>query len=119
MKVKVLFILGLLLLLSIPSYAQLGNRFFWCDSIAISTASTDTTWDDAWEQAIILTDSVNVYLKIGAEDVTNWDDRNWFYWPSGVALSIGPRPRLKRLEVKTVTGTGTLYVLGYKKTRQQ
>ena len=113
---KLLILLFLFMVFSSMVFAQLGNRYFHCDTLNTSTSAADSTWDTAWEMATIYSDSVDLYLKIGAPDVGNWSDRKWIFLPQGLALSIGPTPKLKKLEYKTTgASTGVVYVLGYKK----
>lgn len=110
-----------ILLLFLPSllFAQLGNRYFHCDTLNINTTTArDTTWSQEWEIATIYTDTLNVDLRVGAPDVGSWSSRNLFYLESGMSLTIGPTPKLKRLWVKARNGTGVCYIIGYKKTRQ-
>jgi hypothetical protein len=98
--------------------AQLGNRYFWTDTLTVSGTSRDTTFAVEWEEVCIYADTVDLLIRIGAPDVGSWNSRLWFKLLSGHSLAVGPVPKVKRIEVKTVTGTGTCYLLGYKKSRQ-
>lgn len=119
MKFKLLGILGFLFLLLSTTQAQVGNRYFWADTLNITTTERDTTFDSEWEEVTMYADSVDTWIKIGAPDVTSWSARNWIFLPAGVSITIGPRPRLKRLSVKTVSaGSGIFNLLGYKTTAQ-
>lgn len=115
---KIILLIFISVMFSSCTYGQLGSRYFHCDTLNVTPSARDTTWTDPWEQALIYADSVDLYLKIGAPDVAQWSSRYWIYWPSGMALSIGPSPKLKRLQFRTVTGSGVVYILGYKKERQ-
>ena len=108
----------LLLLLTSNLSAQVGNRYTWVDSTVVTTTSVDSTYDTIWEEVAIVADTVDVLLKFGGPDYTNWDDRTWFKLLQGMSISIGPSPRLKRLEMKTTSGVGTIYLVGSKKKRQ-
>ena len=112
-----LFILLLLVLVS-PIYGQLGSRYAHVDTLQVSTTAHDTTWATAWEMVTIVTDTATVYIKIGAPDVGSWASRDWYRLENGATLIIGPSPKLKKLEYKTLTGVAVLYLLGYKKERQ-
>ena len=65
-----------------------------------------------------MSDTLDMWLKVGAPDVGGWSSRNFFKLEAGMALSIGPTPGLKRLAIKTEEGVGYIYIIGYKKTRQ-
>jgi hypothetical protein len=99
------------------AFGQLGNRYFVYDTLAVTVTAVDTTWSTEWEVATIYADTVALYIKVGAPDVGGWSERPWIYLPAGLALSIGPTPKLKRLSVKTFSGSGVCYIIGYKKTR--
>ena len=108
----------MLLIVPTTAKAQLGSRYLHTDSLAVSTNPVDTTWTTPWEQVTILCDSVDVLMKMGAPDVGSWSSRVWMRINNGIAITIGPSPRLKKVEVKTITGTGHVYFIGYKKERQ-
>jgi len=112
-----LFILLLLVLVS-PIYGQLGSRYAHVDTLHVNTSANDTTWTTAWEQVVLTTDTADVYIKIGAPDVGSWASRDWFLLRNGSTLTIGPSPKLKKIEYKTLAGSAVLYILGYKKERQ-
>lgn len=114
---KVVFIFVLFILVS-RSYGQLGSRYFHCDTLVISTAQYDTTWSVPWEQVFFYSLNDDIRVKIGAPDVGSWSSRNWMYLPPKVGIVIGPSPRLKKLSIKSTSGTDTVYVFGYKKERQ-
>jgi len=115
---KLLFCILLFVLPSIINAQSLGARYFWCDTLNLTTSVTDTTWATEWEYATIWTDTVDCYVRIGAPDYGDWTSRNYLYLPNGLTLSIGPTPQLKRLAAYLPNGTGVLYIAGYKKTRQ-
>ena len=115
---KLLYASLVILLFSSMAFSQLGNRYFHTDTLNISTSARDTTWTTSWEVATIYADTVNVMLTIGAPDVGEWASRLPMYLETGMSLTIGPTPKLKRLKVSTTTGVGVLYIVGYKKARQ-
>jgi len=120
---KLLWILfGFLVLLQFHSPSQAGlldQRYFWCDSIAVSGTHQDSAFAVEWDFVTIYADSVGLWLRAGAPDVTNWSSRDAFYLPAGMNVSFGPANKLNRLEFWTVSGTGHVYLIGYKKSRQQ
>lgn len=101
----------------VESHAQLGTRYFHADTISVTTSATDTTYSTVWEVATIYS-QVDLKVRIGAPDVGSWESRHWFVLTSGLALTIGPSPNLKRIEVKTISGSGVCYIIGYKTERQ-
>lgn len=108
----------LFLLLSIAQ-AQVGDRYYWADTLNISTTERDTTFSTEWEEVTMYSDSVDCWVKIGAPDVGSWSSRRWIFLPAGLSINIGPRPRLKRVAVKTVSaGSGVFNLIGYKKEAQ-
>lgn len=115
-----LFLLFLVPSFLVPSLQgqTLGNRYFHCDTLNVTTTARDCTWTNEWEVATIYSDSVDVDMRIGAPDVSSWSSRNWMRLQDGSSLMIGPTPSLKKITVKTTTGTGILYIIGYKKVRQ-
>ncbi len=115
---KFLFILLFTFLTLGITNAQLGDRFFWQEKIAITTVETDCTWTDSWEVATIMSDTLDVWLRLGAPDVGSWSSREFFRLEAGMALTVGPTPALNRMSVKAVNGSGYIYVIGYKKLRQ-
>ena len=114
---KRFFFLFLLLILPLMAEAQFGNRYFWCDTLNATTTARDCTWTDVWEVATIYGDA-DMLLRIGAPDVGNWTSRRWVSIEEGLALTIGPSPNLKKITWKTASGTGVLYVVGYKESAQ-
>ena len=107
-----------ILLLSTISCAQLGNRYFHVDTLNVSTSARTTTYSQEWEFATIYADTVDIMLKVGAPDIADWASRDYFLVPQGMSLSIGPTPKLKKLSYYVTAGTGKIYVVGYKTTRQ-
>lgn len=111
-------ILLLFLLLSSVEAQPVGQRYYWADSLNITTTSTDTTFTYEWESVTMWSDTVDTWVKIGAPDVGSWASRRWIFLPAGLTITIGPRPQLKRLGVKTKNGKGVFNLIGYK-TRKQ
>ena len=76
-----------------------------------------STFDTQWESVTIWA-STAIRITIGAPDTTSWDDRDYVVLSSGLAMSFGPATKLTKLTFRAVTGTGYLYMVGYKKTPQ-
>ena len=115
---KLLYSILFLVLFSSIASAQLGNRYFHVDSINVSTSSVTTTYSESWEVATIYADTVDIMVRVGAPDVGSWTSRDYFRLNVGMALTIGPTPKLKQIAIYTTNGTGVVYIIGYKKTRQ-
>jgi hypothetical protein len=98
--------------------AQIGTRFVWSDSIVVNTTATDSTFSQRWEYVTFYADTVDFYYRAGAPDVASWTSRKWILVPNGSVVSFGPATPLVRLEFKTKAGTGNLYMIGAKTTRQ-
>ena len=97
---------------------DLGNRFWHCDTLYITTAVNDCTWTNEWYEATIYSDTVDVDVRIGAPDTASWNSRIYARLFQGMTITLGPSPKVKKISVKTVTGTGRLYIVGLKNVRQ-
>jgi hypothetical protein len=84
----------------------------------VSPTENTKTWSTEWEHVVVYSDTLDVYLKIGAPDTTSWDSRLFFYLPASFVTSFGPSPGLKKVTAKTLVGTCVLYFVGEKKVRQ-
>ena len=115
---RILLTLFLVVMFSSMATAQLGNRYFHTDTITVTTSVYTITYDESWEEATIWADTVDVMLRMGAPDVGGWTSRDYIRLAQGMAFSIGPTPKLKKLSVYAISGSGVVYVAGYKKTRQ-
>ncbi len=100
------------------SAQTLGSHYFWANSYTVSGTSIDQYFSDPWEYCSIYADTVDVLLRIGAPDTTSWSSRTWIYLPSGSTIEFSPFIKLRRIEAKTVSGTGTLYIVGFKRKPQ-
>jgi len=122
MKLKtsiILMFLTFLLIFSRDAEAQFfRSKYLWITTFPISGTPVDSTFSTRWESALIYSDTVTVLLRIGNPDTTSWSNRPWLYLDKGSALELGPSVPLIRLEVKTVAGTGNLYIVGYKRRSQ-
>lgn len=102
-----------------PAQAQsIGNMFLWSDSVLTTTAEIDSLFDKNWDQVLIKSDSVVLWLKIGAPDTNNWDNRDYYKLENGESIVIGPSTKLTRLAWKTDTGTGNIFFAGIKRIKQ-
>jgi hypothetical protein len=115
---KKLFIPLCLLFTSTLFGQTFGLRYLHVDSLSVSTTAVDTTWELQWEEVTVVADTVDLYIRFGAPDYGSWTSRTWFRLNSGMSISIGPSPKLKKIEIKTVSGTGIVYFIGYKRERQ-
>ena len=97
---------------------NLGQRFFHCDTFHITTTGIDCLWTAEWYSAVLYADTIDVDVIIGAPDTSDWSSRIPMRIYAGMTFNIGPNPRLRRIKATTVTGTGRLYVVGYKNVRQ-
>ena len=93
----------------------LGHFYTWVHALPVSNTSVDSTFTYRWESVTVYADTVELMLRIGAPDTASWSSREWLYIPKGGVLYFGPTNKLRRLEYKTVTGTGMLYMFGTKK----
>lgn len=112
-------LLTILLFLGSANAGTFDQRYFWCDSIPVSGTHQDSAFAVEWDQVTIYSDSVDLWLRAGAPDVANWSDRKAFLHKNGAYHSWGPANKLKRLEFWTKAGTGVIYLVGFKKSRQQ
>lgn len=101
-----------------PKAATLGTRYFHGDTMNINTVGIDTVWASAWEYVTIFTPTIDCWYKVGAPDTSSWASRFWMWLPQNGAIAIGPSPKLKRLQIKSNSGTGVIYLIGYKKAAQ-
>ena len=116
-----------LLIVAILSFLFLGSaeagvfdqRYFWCDSIPVSGTHQDSAFAVEWDYVTIYSDSVDLWLRAGAPDVANWASRMAFILEDWTFMNFGPANKLKRLEFWSKAGTGVIYLIGFKKSRQQ
>lgn len=113
---KVLFIL---LVVSTMAFGQsLGNRYLWVCKVPVTTTALDCTFSVQWEQVVVFSDTLDLDLKIGAPDISSWGSRSYARLEAGASFSFEAPVRLKKLSAKTVNGTGFLWLVGTKKSRQ-
>lgn len=102
-----------------PEPAHARGLHYWAHKIAVSTTAIDSHFTIKWQRAVISTDTVALFYKIGSPDTNGWNDRDFMYLPKGATLTIGPKPTLTRLEFKAELGSGNLYLEGYKNKKQR
>lgn len=101
------------------AYTQIyGTNYLWQDAISITTSPIDSAFAEVWQQVTVWARGCDLYAKFGAPDTTDWDSRDWIYFVEGSSVSIGSATKLTRVEFKAVSGTGTLYMFGYKRIGQ-
>ncbi len=97
-----------------------STKYFWSDSIAVTTSSQDSVWysqNSMWQQATFWFDGTAGYFKAASPDTGSMSSRYWTYLREHEAYTIGPATKLRRLQFKGV-GSGTFYISGYKNTAQ-
>lgn len=97
------------------------SRFAVCDSLALTTAAADSTFTYPWESLTIWTVGCDAYYKIEINRQDELDDDPWFRIDEGSFITITKNQALGisgvyRLRVKTVTGTGAMFLFGTKTT---
>lgn len=101
----------------ITTQAIYGTNYSWTDSIAINTTAKDSHFTVQWQQASFWADCAFKF-RDGSPDTSSWDSRKWAKVVSGQVTNFGPATKLTRLEFKTVTGTGSFFIKGYKRSAQ-
>ena len=105
----------LMLAAVIPASAQ----HVWTDSLAISTAATDSMFRYPWRTVKIMPDNCDMLIRVGAPDTSSWRTRKWILVPDGQTFEFSATNfMLRRLQWKAVSGSGTLYISGIKVTSQ-
>lgn len=94
------------------------TRYFNYNYKAITTSAWDTTFTDSWEMVTVYSDTLDCKVRIGAPDTDSWSSRSWIYLTAGMTLTLGPKPDLTKIEVKSVGGACGFYMLGYRKDAQ-
>lgn len=121
MKKMYSFVFSLLITLAISNLLEaqtLGNRYYWQENFSVSTAVLDTTFTDAYESCVIYSDTLDLDIKVGAPDTSNVTSQGYLRLNAGRSLVFESPLRLKRVYVKTVNGSGKMYIVGIKKTSQ-
>jgi len=90
----------------------------WSDSLAATTTAIDCTFATRWENALIWAVGADLYVRVGAPDVSSWSKRKWIRVLDGMGVAFGPATKLTRFEYKTVSGTGALFFSGTKRRAQ-
>jgi len=92
--------------------------YLWQDSLALSTSPVDSAFITRWEEVAMWSVGCGLRVRLGAPDTTNWESRDFVRYLEGQVISVGPVPKLYRLEFSAVSGSGTLYMVGLKKVKQ-
>ena len=100
------------------SAQTLGSRYLWTHKLAATTSAVDSTFNVRWEFVTVYSDTLDLWLKIGAPDTSGWSSRSWIKLEGGTSLFFERPIYLKRMEWKTVSGSGYLYLIGGKKQKQ-
>ena len=105
--------------INVGTQSLYGTNYYWSDSLAISTSSFDSTFVKTWKQVSFYSNGADMEFKAGTlADTTSWSSHKWVKAAAGQVFSFDVATKLKRLEVRTQSGTGTFYLLGYKSTSQ-
>ena len=109
-----------LLLTAGLSHAQ-QSRFAVTDSLAITTTAIDSTFTYPWESVVLWTSGCNALYKIEINAVDDITGEPYFRLDAGSFVAIKKDQQLGisglyRLRIKAVSGTGTVYLFGTKKT---
>ena len=108
-----------LVLMAIGLIAQsLGSRYLWTNKIAVSSSHVDSTFSKRWEYVTIYSDTLDLWLKIGAPDTSGWSSRDAIMLKAGTSITFEQPAYLKRLEMWTVSGSGYAYLVGIKTSKQ-
>lgn len=112
-------ILTIVTLLCITGTAK-AQTYLWSDSLAVSTVEVDTTFDPIWHGATLWFEDCDGWVKIGTvpADTVNWATKKWVriqeHQMVGLWLGTEYRAHLWRLSYKSYTGTGALFIIGFK-----
>jgi hypothetical protein len=110
-----LVVLVLVLLAGSVSGQTLGTKYTWVDSLAVTTTKADTILPYSYEQCSLWLTGCSGKVKLGGvSDTTEFASRYWLPLDTGQILTTGPADRLKRLWFKSTSGSGTLWIIGYK-----
>ena len=95
-----------------------GTSYLWSDSLLTRTAAQDSNFTTRWQQLVVSTDTISIWYRAGAPDVTSWSSRDWIKLDEGASLSFGPATPIQRFEWKADAGVGVIFFQGYKKIPQ-
>lgn len=95
-----------------------STSYTWTDSIGISTTEQDSHFVVQWENVRIWSNGCDLLARIGAPDTTSWDSRSFIKYPAGQVFGFDSGTKLKRLEYKAASGTGSIFFVGDKKSSQ-
>ena len=109
----------ILALTCIASAQLLSTRYYWSDSIKVTTVAVDCTFTEKWDYVTFWPDSCNILYVAGAPDTSGFTQREPQYLYDGQVKSFGPATPLKRLKLWAASDSGTIWMEGYKRVRQQ
>ena len=95
-----------------------GTNYFWQDSLALSTSAVDSHFVVKWQQVVFWSNGADLLFRAGSPDTTSWSSRKFTKISAGQTYSFGSATKLIRFEYKASSGSGTLYMSGYKKSAQ-
>lgn len=119
---KIYIFIVLVLLFAVSVNAQIfGTNYTWIETYSVTTDSVDTTFTDPYYQATLFFDGCTGLIKwagVATGDTVNIAGRPYTLLQPSQTITIGTATKLKRMEYYTSSGTGTLYIVGYKRVRQ-
>jgi len=114
---KILAITALLVILAAPQLLQ-AQYYVWIDTLAITTATVDSAFLYRWEECTLRARGCAIYFKVGSPDTSCWSVRKWYYLAEGESVEFGFRTPLNRIAMKAASGSGIIYLAGYKRRSQ-
>lgn len=109
----------LLLLVSLTQAQTLATRYYWSDSIKVTSTQLDCTFTERWDYVTFWADSCDIKYKAAAPDTNGITLRDAQFLYEGQVKSFGPATPLKRLIIWAVADSGIIWMEGYKRVRQQ
>ena len=103
----------------------LSQTSTWIDSLAVTTTEVDTTFSPRWNGCCLWFDNCTGLVRFGTTttDTVSWSSKKWFKLEENQVMRFMINEyynanHLWRLEYKAVSGTGILYIVGYKNAYQ-
>lgn len=96
----------------------LSTRYYWSDSLHVTTTTIDCTFTERWDYVSFWADSCDIYYKAAAPDTNGITTRPRQLLYEGQVKSFGPATPLKRIIIYASSDSGTVWIEGYKRKRQ-
>lgn len=117
-RLRLLAFVALLALASSAGAQILSTRYYWSDSIKVTTTPVDCTFAEKWDYISFWADSCDVFYKAAAPDTNGITNRPRQLIYEGQVKSFGPATPLKRLIIWAASDSGVVRIEGYKRVRQ-